>query len=101
MLGSKIRRLAELERQLAARHEQAIDQYYGVLWRQFPDSELERITASLERREQPGYVLTAEDEAIEQRWYEAVQAVVGVDQRVQVERQEWALAWCEAVRKHG
>ncbi len=100
MQGNKLKRLAELERSLAATHEQAIEKHQGALWAQFSDDELEQVIASVARREQPGYVLTAEDRAIERRWYEAVQATVPEDQRVLSDWRAWAVAWGKAVRRH-
>ena len=101
MQMSKTKRLAELERLLAASHEQETDKRREAIWAQFSEAEFEALSASLDRREQPGYVLTAEDAALEQRWLEAVQVVVPEDQWVSLNRREWALAWCKAVRKLG
>jgi tRNA pseudouridine-54 N-methylase len=103
MQGNKLKRLAELERSLAATHEQAIEKHQEALWAQFSDDELEQVIASVARREQPGYVLTAEDKAIERRWYEAVQATlttVTMDQRAKFEWRAWAVEWGKAVRRH-
>lgn len=101
MLGSKIKRLAELEQQVAASFRQATDKRLQAIWAQYSDAEHGALLASLERRAQPGYTLTAEDEAVERRWYEAVQAVVPAPQQTAIRWQEWALAWCEVIRKHG
>lgn len=101
MQGSKLKRLAELERQLAASHEQATEQRVEAIWAQFSDAEREAVIASLERQVQPGYVYTVEDEAIERRWHEAVQVVMPEAQMLALRWREWALAWCEAIRKHG
>lgn len=101
MLVNKLKRLVELERQLAASHEQATEQRVDAIWAQFSDAEREAAIASLERQVQPGYVYTAEDEAIEKRWYEAVRVVMPEAQMLVLHRREWALAWCEAIRKHG
>jgi hypothetical protein len=73
MLGNKIRRLAALERRLAATHKQITDAQLEAVWAQYSDDELEALRASVERREQPDYVLTAEDQAIERRWRKATQ----------------------------
>jgi hypothetical protein len=82
MHGNKLKRLVELERQLAASHEQATDKRIAAIWEQLSEEEQSAMFATLDRREQPGYVFTAEDEAIEQCWLEAVQVVVPEDQWV-------------------
>ena len=101
MLGSKSKRLAELERQIAASYEQATSKRLEAIWEQFSEDERDAVIASLERQVQPGYEFTAEDKAIEQRWYEAVCVVVPEAQHTALRWREWALAWCEAIRKHG
>ncbi len=100
MLTSKIKRLGELEQRIAARHRQAAEQRRRAIWAHFSRDERERVIASAERREQPGYVLTAEDEAIDQRWLEAVLAVLPESEWLRINYLDWALAWCEAVRSH-
>jgi hypothetical protein len=100
MLESNSKRLAELERRLAASHKHITDAQAEAVWAQYSDDELEALKASVERREQPGYVLMAEDQAIERRWYEVVQATVPKVERVRLGRREWALAWCEVVKSH-
>jgi hypothetical protein len=101
MLVSKTKRLAELERELAASHEQATDKRREAILAQLSEAEREALFASVERREQPGYMLTTEDKAIERRWLEAVYVVVPEAQHTALRWREWALAWCEAIRKHG
>ena len=101
MLGSRIKRLAELERQIAATHKQATEQRLDAIWAQFSETEHDAVVSSLERQVQPGYEFTAEDKAIEQRWYEAVCVVVPEAQHTALRWREWALAWCEAIRKYG
>lgn len=96
MLMSKSKRVAELERRLAAIHAQEAERKREAIWAQFSDDEQKLALASMERREQPGYVLTAEDEAIERRWAEAVQAVVPAAYHWR----EWAVRFGEAVRAH-
>ncbi len=95
------KRLAELERRLAATYKQVTEGQREAIWAQFSDEELRLANASLERRERPGYELTAEDEAIERRWHELVQMVVPEPQRAVSGRRAWAVEWGEAVRKHG
>ncbi len=97
MLASRSKRLAELERSLAATHEQAIEKHQEALWAQFSDDELEQVIASVTRREQPGYVLTAEDRAIERRWYEVVEATVPLSLRWQ----GWAIEWGKTIKRYG
>ena len=100
MQASRAKRLAELERSLAATHEQAREVYLDAIVAQHSSAEFEALKASLARQLEPGYVFTAEDKAIEQRWHEAVQAAVPADQRLVAEWREWALLWCEAVKSH-
>lgn len=101
MLGNKSRRLAELERQIAARHEQAENKQLEAICAQFTEAGLEAMRASVQRCEQAGYVRTAEDEALERRWDEAVERTVPEVERMIYGWRAWALAWCEAVRKYG
>lgn len=94
------KRLAELERRLAATHERATESQREEIWAQFSDEERDAALASLERRQQPGYRLTAEDKTIERRWYEVVQAVVPEAEWVSLNWREWAVQWGKAVRAH-
>ena len=100
MQASRAKRLAELERSLAATHEQVTERYQKAVRARFSRAELEQIIASVDRRELPGYVLTAEDKAIEQRWHEAVQAEVPEDLRRLFEWQAWAIEWGKAVKSY-
>lgn len=101
MLTNKAKRLAELERQIGARHKQATNLRLEAIRAQLSRDDLAAVDASLERREQPGYQLTPEDRAIEQRWVEVVRAVLPKSEMVSVGLLDWALAWCEAVKNHG
>ena len=82
MLGSKIKRLGELESRIAASHKQTAEKHLEAIWEQLSDAEHKAMWASLERREQPGYMLNEEDHALEQRWHEAVCAVVPKDRQL-------------------
>ncbi len=97
MLASRSKRLAELERRLSVTYAQATGKYEEALWAQFSDAELEAIVASAKRREHPGYVRTAEDQAIERRWNEAVEATVPLSLRWQ----GWAIEWGKTIKKYG
>jgi hypothetical protein len=88
-MTSKSKRLAELKHRLAATHKQVTDAQAAAL------------RESVARREQPGYVLTAEGQAIEWRWYEVVQSTVPKPQWVTHDLRAWAIGWDKAVRKHG
>lgn len=101
MQGSRIKRLAELEQKLSVAHEREAERLHEEIWEQLSAEEQTAVIASVERRQQPGYVLTAEDNAIEQRWNEVVQAALPEPLHVAYAWRKWAIQWGEAVKKYG
>lgn len=100
MQGSRIKRLAELEQKFSAAHEREAERLHEEIWEQLSAEEQTAVLASVERRRQPGYVLTAEDNAIEQRWNEAVQAALPEPLYAAYAWREWAVQFGKAVRAH-
>lgn len=100
MLTNKVKRLAELERQIAASHKQSKNKLTDTIWEQLSDAEHDAMFAAIKRREQPGYKDTAEDKAILQRWAEAVHEVVPMDVELSIGLRDWAMAFVEAVKSH-
>lgn len=98
MLKTHGKRLAGLEQRLAERVERQVEWCHDAIWAQFTEAEAAAVRAALDRRVRPGYLPTAEDAAIEQRWNEAVQAVVPEAEQRALQWAEWALSWCKAVR---
>ena len=104
MQTTKKHRLAQLERRLAADTEQVAEHWQQVAWERFTadrtEEEIEAILTSIERWQQPGYAPSPEDRALDQRWEEAVRAVLPEPERRALSRREWALAWCKGIRQH-
>lgn len=98
MLKTHGKRLAGLEQRLAERVERQVEWCHDAIWAQFTEAEAAAVFAALDRRGRPGYVPTAEDDAIERRWNEAVEAAVPADEQRALQWAQWALGWCKAVR---
>lgn len=98
MLKTQGKRLAGLEQRLEERIERQVDWWHDAIWAQFSPAEADAVQAALDRVGRPGYAPTAEDTAIEQRWNEAVQAVVPTAKQRALQWARWAVRWCEAVR---
>ncbi len=98
MNKNKERRLAELERRLAEQRQRRVQRGYDAIWAQLSAAEAAAVRAVQARMVQPGYVPTAEDAALEQRWNEAVRAAVPASELLALRWAEWAVDWCEAVR---
>jgi hypothetical protein len=98
MHKNRERRLAELEQRLAEQRQRRVQRGYDAIWAQLSAAEAAAVAAAKARMVQPGYVPTAEDAAIEQRWNEAVRAAVPDGELLALRWAEWAVDWCKAVR---